>query len=205
MYCVHHHWHNNRLTVLCASKHYHCTYSSSPFQFLSVPYNSFTLPVMFCCRGSGSTNLIGDRGTSESRRKHFTSRDCCRVSAANEEQVCSYYEVCVFAAYVTVETTRELLLVSVAHAFGMVGHAIAAKCGKYEKEVKAYVLCWKSLRCELGFEPHRAQGYGCFWRQPYALFASLGTAVLSRTYCSRSGLVAAFMLSVFSSIFAPGS
>lgn len=29
------------------------------------------------------------------------------------------------------------LLVSVAHAFGMVGHAIAAKCGKYEKEVKA--------------------------------------------------------------------
>ena len=44
--------------------------------------------------------------------------------------------------------------------------------------------------------------------QPHALFATLGTAGLSRTHRSQRGLhgiVVAFMLSVFSSIFVPGS
>ena len=32
------------------------------------------------------TNLMGDGGTSESRRKHFISCGCCRVLAADDEQ-----------------------------------------------------------------------------------------------------------------------
>ena len=37
-------------------------------------------------------------------------------------------------------------LVGVAHAFGLVGHACATKCEKWEKEGKAYALRWKSSR-----------------------------------------------------------
>ena len=45
-------------------------------------------------------------------------------------------------------------------------------------------------------------------RQLHTLFASLGAAALCRTHCCRCrlhGIVAAFPLSVFSSVFAPGS
>ena len=59
--------------------------------------------------------------------------------------------------------------------------------------------------CKRGFELHRTQGYGHFSRRPRALF---GAAALSCTHHSRRGLhsvVAAFTLSVFLSVFAPGS
>ena len=62
--------------------------------------------------------------------------------------------------------------------------------------------------CECSFEPHRMRGYGHFSRRPHTLFTSQGAAALSRTHRSRSrlhGVVAAFVLSVFSSVFAPGS
>ena len=54
---------------------------------------------------------------------------------------------------------------------------------------------FRGYKCS--FAQHRTRGYGCFWRQPHALFASLGTAALSRTHRSRCGLhsaVAAFTL-----------
>ena len=62
--------------------------------------------------------------------------------------------------------------------------------------------------CEHGFAPHRLRGYGRFSRRPHVLFATLGTAALSHTHHSQSGLhsvVAAFTLSVFPSVFMPGS
>ena len=62
--------------------------------------------------------------------------------------------------------------------------------------------------CERDFKPHRTRGYGHFSRQPGALFASLGAAALSHTHRSRSELhrvVATFTLSIFSSVFTPGS
>ena len=62
--------------------------------------------------------------------------------------------------------------------------------------------------CERGFGLHRTRGYGRFSRRPRALFASLGAASLFRTHrCRRRlhGVVAAFTLSVFSSVFVPGS
>ena len=63
--------------------------------------------------------------------------------------------------------------------------------------------------CECGFATHRMRGYGSFSRRPHALFATLGAAGLSLlliipdTDCD--GVVVAFTLSVFSSIFVPGS
>ena len=60
---------------------------------LILSYTSFALPAMFCCRGVGCTNLMGDRGTSESRREHLTSHGCCRVSAADDEQVVTIISV----------------------------------------------------------------------------------------------------------------
>ena len=50
--------------------------------------------------------------------------------------------------------------------------------------------------CERVFEPHKTQGYGHFSRQPCALFASLGSAALSRirSRCGLHGVVATFML-----------
>ena len=58
------------------------------------------------------------------------------------------------------------------------------------------------------FRSAQNAGCGSFSRRPHALFAMLGTAGLSHTHCSRRGLhgvVVAFMLSVFSSVFVPGS
>ena len=62
--------------------------------------------------------------------------------------------------------------------------------------------------CERSFAPHRMRGNGSFSRQPGTLFITLGAAALSRTHRSRHGLhgvVVAFTLSVFSSVFVPGS
>ena len=61
---------------------------------------------------------------------------------------------------------------------------------------------------ERSFETHRSRGYGRLSRRPCALFASLAAATLSRTHHSRYGLhgvVAAFMLSVLSSVFVADS
>ena len=46
----------------------------------------------------------------------------------------------------------------------------------------------RARECEHVFEPHRMQRYGRFSRRPHALFALLGTAALSCTHCSQSGL-----------------
>ena len=62
--------------------------------------------------------------------------------------------------------------------------------------------------CERVFELHGMQGYDHFSRRPCTLFALLGAAALSRTHRSQHRLhsiVAAFMHSFFSSVFAPGS
>ena len=75
------------------------------------------------------------------------------------------------------------------------------------------IITWQSIHttlkefqeCEHDFALHRTQGYA---RRPHTLFATLGAAALSRTHRSRRGLhgiVAAFTLSVFSSVFMPGS
>ena len=42
--------------------------------------------------------------------------------------------------------------------------------------------------CECSFEPHRMRGYGCFLRQPHALFASLGAGAPTCTHCPWRGL-----------------
>ena len=104
--------------------------------------------------------------------------------------------------------TCRLLLAGMARAFGMVNHARAMKCEKWRRRAKRLYYTERVWGCERGFEPHRMQGYGRFSRWPLALFALLETGVLSHTHCCQHGLhgvVTAFMLSVFSSVFMPGS
>ena len=58
-------------------------------------------------------------------------------------------------------------------------------------------------RIECGFAPHRTWGYDSFSRWPRALFATVGTAALSRTHRFQRrllGIVAAFTLSVSSPV-----
>ena len=74
-----------------------------------------------------------------------------------------------------------------------------AKCTYYVERVS---------RIWVRFRSAQNAGYCSFSRWPRTLFAMLGAAGLSRTHRSRCrlhGVVVAFMLSVFSSVFVPGS
>jgi len=61
------------------------------------------------------------------------------------------YSQCMPRAHLHDLWTNTCGLVGVAHAFGLVGHACAAKCEKCEKEGKAYALRWKSSRMRARF------------------------------------------------------
>ena len=95
-----------------------------------------------------------------------------------------------------------------ARAFGIVGHACARGVKSLRRKAKRMYYVERVRECERVFKPRRNTRYGRFSRRPCALFASLGAAALSRTHHSQRGLhgvEAAFTLSVFSFVLAPGS
>ena len=95
-----------------------------------------------------------------------------------------------------------------ASAFGTVGPCMCNEVWKVWGGQSVRSMLKEFRGCVCGFELHRTRGYGRYSRRLHALFASQGDAALSCTHHSRSrlhGVVAAFVLSVFSSVFAPDS
>ena len=101
---------------------------------------------------------------------------------------------------ITFELTHALLLVDLACAFEMVGHVQQSVRNVRRMVTKVYIEKVRGI--ERDFE-HLTKCEDIS-RRPCAFFASLATAPLSRIHQSRCGLhmvVAAFWLSVFTSIF----
>ena len=99
-----------------------------------------------------------------------------------------------------------LLLVGVARAFGMVGHACARGVKSLRRKAK-HMYYVEEFENVSAFSNHTEHEIWSFLKMT-TLFASLGVAALSHTYQSRRGLhgvVAAFMLCFLFCFFAPGS
>ena len=148
--------------------------------------------------------------SSSGKRKHGVTWKSL-ISSSSLRMMSGDYYVCIFSVYALCAYLNDLWN----NTCGLVSRLLRLSVMHVQYEVwkvwggQSVCTTLKEFRgCECSFAPHRTWEYSSFSGWPRALFTMLGTAVLSRTHrswCGLHGIVAAFTLSSFSSIFMQGS